>query len=154
MIEQDVYRRVFMRQRRNRCWPTLLSSLGLSLRVFCSNLSPSICLVSRGRAFLNRSSRSTASSTCQQTKIYKNAGIFSCCMITLGKSFNTNNNPFYCSTCSFSLLEVRIMEARTSGSVSLGRLSNSLLSLATTGTDMSSIPTSWTKRDQRILSIN
>lgn len=64
------------------------------------------------------------------------------------------NNPYYCRTCSFSLLEVRIMEARTSGRVSLGRLSNRRRSLATTGTDMSNIPTSWTKRGQRTRSIH
>lgn len=46
-------------------------------------------------------------------------------------------------TCSFSLLDVRIMEATTSGSVSRGRLSNRRLNLATAGTDMSNIPNNY-----------
>lgn len=50
-------------------------------------------------------------------------------------------------TCSFSLFEVRIMEATTSGRVSLGRLSNRRLNLATTGTDMSNIPTNYKQRE-------
>lgn len=36
------------------------------------------------------------------------------------------------------------MEATTSGRVSLGRLSNRRLNLATTGTDMSNIPNNYT----------
>lgn len=47
-------------------------------------------------------------------------------------------------TWSFSVLEVRIIAASTSGRVSLGRLSSSRLSFATTGTDISNIPTNCT----------
>ena len=49
------------------------------------------------------------------------------------------------NTCSFSLFELRIMEDTTSGRVSLGRLSNRRFSLATTGTDMSSMSTNYTQ---------
>lgn len=55
-----------------------------------------------------------------------------------------NTDPSVHLTWSFSLFEVRIMEATTSGRVSLGRLSNRRLNLATTGTDMSNIPNSYT----------
>lgn len=42
---------------------TLFSLSGLIFLVFCSSLSPSICLVNMGRAFLKRSSKLTASRT-------------------------------------------------------------------------------------------
>ncbi|TNN71109.1 hypothetical protein EYF80_018629 [Liparis tanakae] len=65
----------------------LIFSLLISVEL-PARFSPSICLLNKGRAFLNRSSK------------------------------------------------VRIMEATTSGRVSLGRLSNRRLNLATTGTDI------------------
>ncbi|MEQ2175910.1 hypothetical protein GOODEAATRI_022584, partial [Goodea atripinnis] len=55
-----------------------------------SNFSPSICLVSMGRAFLKRSSRLTASNTFTDHK-HKQTGIFP-----------TQQHGFYFSCCQLS----------------------------------------------------
>lgn len=133
--------------------PSVTLSLSeLVFLVFWSSFSPSICLVNMGRAFLKRSSKLNASRTCTaHRKMQKVPDIYLENPQTKLPLFPStlqskilHDRHF---TCSFSLLEVRIMEATTSGRVSLGKLSSSRLNLATTGTDVSNMPNNYRERE-------
>jgi len=55
-----IYIQTWLKRQMHMC-VTLFSLLGLDFLVFFSSFSPSICLLNKGRAFLNRSSKVSAS---------------------------------------------------------------------------------------------